>query len=128
MLAYNPGALRPFISEMSWALFSAYRAIISHAVVKIEMLKAGLDDPKIINSTYLHDLLKAVLPHHSAYISEHWDRVSHFLLEELETRLLNEIRNMLQGIEADRTSIAQAAEILKESNKVMDSISQTAPV
>ena len=39
----SAAAARPYVSEMAWALFSAYQAIVSVAVLKQQILKSGLD-------------------------------------------------------------------------------------
>ncbi len=37
----------------------------------------------------------------------------HFLLEELEDRLLSELRNILDGVQADQAAAQKAKDILK---------------
>ena len=66
-------------------------------------------------------LVKVALPHHVQYIDKVGEAGYHNLLEELEGRLLDELRKMLAGVEADKASVEQAAEILKRSNELLDS-------
>ena len=49
----------------------------------------------------------------------------HYLLEELDAKLLSEFQKMLAGVEADKASIEQAAEILKQSNEVLNQVSSS---
>lgn len=115
---------RPFVSPMAWALFSAYRAIAMQAVAKLEIIKLGIGAKDILDKDAIAKLVKAALPHHEAYIDKFGDAAYHYLLDELETRLLDELQKMLAGVEADRASVEQAAEILRRSNELMDSAKQ----
>lgn len=114
-LSYSEKA-RPFISPMAWALFSAYQSIVIHAVAKLEIIRSGIDAKDILNKDAIEKLIKAALPHHGTYIDKFGDTAYHYLLEELEARLLDELRKMLAGVEADKASVDQAAEILSRSN------------
>jgi hypothetical protein len=116
---------RPFVSEMTWAIFSAYRSILSVAVAKMHLLKSGLDMPKVIDEESVRRLVTAVLPHHAAFVADHDSGAYHYLLEELESRLLHELRRVLQGAESDKEAIKQAGEILRESERIMGSIAES---
>jgi hypothetical protein len=114
---------RPHVSPMVWALFCTYQAIVVLAVVKLQIIKLGIDvDPKkLIDKDVTTNLIKAALPHHSEYIDQVGEAGYHYLLEELEVRLLDELRKMLEGVEADKTSVEQAAKIVKLSNELLES-------
>jgi hypothetical protein len=118
---------RPFVSQIAWALFLAYHAVLSLAVMKLHFLKSGLDNPKILDSEAVTKLIQVALPHQIEYIKKFGSGASYYLLDELESRLLEELHKMLQGAEADQASVEQAAAILKEAERVMESISQSAP-
>jgi hypothetical protein len=115
---------RPFVSPMTWALFRAYQTIVMTAVVKLQIMKTGVG-AKLLNKGHISELIKAALPHQTGFVDKFGDTGYHYLLEELEERLLDEMRKMLAGIEADKASIVQAAEILRLSNNVMDSVKQS---
>jgi hypothetical protein len=123
----NASKARPFVTQIAWALFSAYQAIVSLAVIKLEILKAGLDMPEVLNKEAVAKLIEVALPHHADYITKYDTGSYYYLLDELELRLLEELQKMLQGVESDKASIEQAAAILKESEHLMKSISQSAP-
>lgn len=118
----NASKARPFISPLSWALYSAYRAICHHTTLKLHMLKCGLDIDKVesLNAEGVTKLVKVVLPHQTEYIEKHGSRAFHYLLEELEDSLLHEIDNILQGKQSDKESIERAGLILKESERFME--------
>lgn len=119
----NASKMRPFVSEMSWAIFSAYQAILLFAVTKLKMITAGLDAPEIINTSGITKLVQAVLPHHSAYLEKYGASGFHYLIDELESSLLKELQNILKGEESDKESVKRAAAILQEAERVMETIS-----
>lgn len=109
---------RPFVTPMAWAHYSACQAIAMQAVVKFRMLKFGVGNPDVIDKDTTKKLVMAALPHHVAYIEKYGDTGYAYLLQELENRLLEELRKMLEGAETDRASVERAAEILRLSNDV----------
>lgn len=119
----NASKMRPFVSEMSWAIFSAYQAILLFAVTKLKMITAGLDAPELINTSGITKLVQTVLPHHSAYLEKYGASGFHYLIDELESSLLKELQNILKGEESDKESVKRAAAILQEAERVMETIS-----
>lgn len=117
---------RPFVSEMAWAIFSAYRSMLSVAVIKMQLLKTGLDIPKVIDEEGVRRLITIALPHQADFVAKHDTGAYHYLLEEMETRLLAELLKGLQGTESDKETVRKAGEILRESERVMSSISESA--
>lgn len=118
---------RPFVSPLAWALFSAYQAILIFAVFRLNMLKAGLNIPKAVDSEAVIKLVKAALPRRIDYITEYGVKGFHHLIDELEDHLLEEMKRMLEGEESDKATVKQAAGILKEAERVMGSVFQPAP-
>lgn len=115
---------RPFVSPMAWALFSAYQAIAMQAVFKLQIIKAGIDAKNLLDKDSVAKLVKAALPHQASYVDKYGEAGYHYLLEELEDSLLKEFQKMLAGAEADKAGIEQAAEIVKQSNEIMNSAKQ----
>ena len=121
----SAAAARPYVSEMAWALFSAYQAIVSVAVLKQQILKSGLDMTEIVDIDTIKRLVAAALPHQAEFVAKHDTGAYHYLLDELESRLLGELRTVLEGVDSDKASVKQAAEILKESERVMTSLAHS---
>ncbi len=113
---------RPFVSPMVWAVYSAYCSIAMAAVTRLQILKAGLGPSDYLDHEKIAKLIKTALPHQSAFVDTYGAEGYHFLLEELEEKLLREIDAMLAGVESDKSSIDHAANILKESKEVMKSL------
>jgi len=109
---------RPYVSLMAWATFSAIHAVSMHAVIRWHILKSGLGNKDFSKTESINKLLKTALPHQATYVDTHGSDGYHFLLEELDTKLLSELRAMLAGGEADKVNLEQAAEILKQSNEL----------
>jgi hypothetical protein len=114
---------RPFVSPMAWATYSAIQAITMHAVIRLHLLQGGLGTKDFINNDAINKLVKTVLPHQAGYIDKYGPAGYHYLLEELDVKIINELQAMLAGVEADKASIEQAAEIVKQSNEVVKQIS-----
>ena len=111
---------RPFVSPIAWALFSAYKAVLSFSYLQLKILELGIEDAgKFFNTENVKTLLKAALPHQTENIDKYDSTAYHFLLDELEEKLLGELRKMLEGVETDEAIIAQSAKIMKEVDKVV---------
>lgn len=109
---------RPFVTPLVWAVFSAINAITMYSVMRWQVLKGGLGAIDIADRKAIEKLVVAALPHYAEYLEKNGPSVYHYVLEALDTRLLEEIQNMLSGVEGDKASIAQAAEIVRQANKL----------
>jgi len=109
---------RPFLSPMVWATFSALQAVVMHAVMRWHILKSGLGAKDFMDNEAISKLIKVALPHYSDYIDKLGPSAYYYVLEALDDQLLKEIQQMLSGVEADKSSIERAAEILRQSNAV----------
>lgn len=116
---------RPFLSPLAWAYYSAYQAIVIQYAMKFETLKIGVEFPEeYLNSEGVKKLVKAVLPHQSGYLDKYGSRAFYYLLDEIESLLLSELQNMQKGVESDKENAERAAAILKESDRLMESITK----
>ena len=111
---------RPFVSPLAWAYYAAYEAIVLHAVVRLQMLKNGVNMPEVIDTEGVSKLVKLALPNQLEYIKRHGPSAFHFLLEELESKLLGAFQLMLKGQEADKDTLENAAAIIKQSESLRD--------
>lgn len=105
---------RPFVSPLAWAYYSAYSSVVSGAYFQVKAFESGLANmSEIFNHQHIKDLLKAALPHQASLIDQHGSTAGYFLLDELEERLLTELRKMLEGNDLDKADLVQSAEIMK---------------
>lgn len=111
------GALeRPFVSPLSWALFSAYRTVLVHAWAKIKILTVGADEPeKIFTYEPMRKMLTEAIPDKSAFILTADPAHFHMLLDELEVAILSELGRMMDGEEDDQQAVRRAAAITKSA-------------
>jgi hypothetical protein len=110
---------RPFVSPLAWALYSAYSAIIFHAVLRLKILQCGINKD-FIDSDGIKKIVKIALPHQANYIDKYGASAFHYLLDELESNLLVELSKILKGIDSDNESLEKAASILKEADRLME--------
>lgn len=106
---------RPFVSPLAWAIYTAIVAIVANGVMRWHVAQGGLGAKDFSDHVALAKMIKAAMPEYSNYIDEQGVSGLHFLVDKLEVKLLAEFRAMMSGAEADRSSVEQAAEILKYS-------------
>ena len=110
---------RPFLSELAWALFSAYSSILSTAVIRLEILKIGVNQDFTKEGSVLK-VVKLALPNYKNYIDEHGVDGLHHLLEILETSILTELKATLEDIDSDQSNVERAAKILAASEELLN--------
>jgi hypothetical protein len=110
---------QPFVSQLAWAYYFAYIVIIRSACIQAEALRAGLEEPQqYLDVERIKEVLKAALPHKSQFIETSQPGAFHGLLDELEERLLAELKSMLEGRDLDEAALVQAKHILDASKKL----------
>ena len=113
----NTDTCRLYVSEETWATFVAYKQVIFFAVTKMNMLEIGDDGTKIIEVDEIVAMVKAVLPHQSSFIEEHGVSSLDFLVEEMESKLFNQLKSELHGSLAGKEGIDRASAIMKHAQK-----------
>lgn len=100
---------RPFLNPLSWALFSAYRTLLTVPAMIILALRAG-GDTTLLKLDEVRDLVRKALPEYGQFIEDYPWGLSH-LIGPLEEKLLNALRDDLAGVQIDEASVQQAAAI-----------------
>ncbi len=86
--------------------------MVASAVAK--SLASGLENvDKLVKLDAANKILKAALPHQSEYIDEYGFKGYHYLLDELEEKLMLALRQTLDGEDLDQESISRSAKIIK---------------
>ncbi len=116
---------RPFLSPLSWAFYAAYEAIVFGAYARAKVLEIGYDATDSLDFKPLRDILIAALPHQKNFIEKNDAAAYYHLLDELEAKLMIELRHNLDGDAEDQQRVEQAVTILsyvaKESeNKAIE--------
>ncbi len=109
---------RLYLSPLSWAYFSAYQAIVMYAVVQMEMLKNGLNKPKLLKSEHVVKLANAALPGYEHYLAEHGTSGAFYLLDELESKLIAELRFTIKEGAGVSVNVEQVSAILGAVDEV----------
>jgi hypothetical protein len=110
---------QPFVSEIAWAYFFAYLVIIRSACIRAEFLRAGIEEPEeLLDVRKVKEVLKAALPDQSQFIEKSQPVAFHDLLDELEEKLLAELRKTLEGRDLDEAALDQAKNIIEASNRL----------
>lgn len=124
-LSIDASKARPFVSENTWALFSAYQAMLSLAVTKAKLLQNELYIGfEFIITEHVSKLIEVALPHRTKGLQELGELFHHYLLEELKSRILEELQKILNGEESDKETIERAAKIRSYVEKVTKSSSE----
>jgi hypothetical protein len=101
------------VPELAWAYFSAYTTIIVGSNIQFIALKSGIPDADtLITDENVKKIIKAALPHQAKFVDENSQEAYFFLLEEIELRLLAELRKIVEGREADKAAAQHAQEIM----------------
>lgn len=117
--AYVAREEQPFVSQLAWAYYFAYTAIIHSACILAASLRAGIEEPAtMLDLEKIKEVLKAALPKKSQFIESSQPSAFHDLLDELEEKLLAELKNMLEGRDLDAAAIVQARHIVDATNKL----------
>jgi hypothetical protein len=106
--------LRPFLSPLSWAYYKAYKSILVNDIIKFSVLKIGIGKDILKEDNSLKKLLEITLPDKIEYINSENTKSFYYLLEILENRLLDELKNFLKGIENTKESIELANSIIQQ--------------
>lgn len=109
---------RPFLSPMTWALFSVYRQVLNLPAFQVMIMRTGVDQKIIADTKPILDMVRVALPHYSDYLDQFGTSGLSLLIDDLEERLLGEIVASLESTASDDKTVAQAAAILKAVQKV----------
>jgi hypothetical protein len=81
--------------------------------MRLKLLTTGMENVhEILDEKNTKKLLKSALPHQAEYIDKYDAGAYHFLLDELEEKLLAELKKAIDGSEIDQASIERADEII----------------
>jgi hypothetical protein len=118
-LSNNPAKNeRPFVSALAWAYFFAYMTIVSIAFASLKLAEIGTQNlSELFARDSIRNLLKAVLPHQSEFIDRNEPNTYHYLLDEIELKLLTELQKILRGEDQDSAGIEQAARIMEMARR-----------
>jgi hypothetical protein len=105
---------RPFVSEIAWAYFSAYTSILMFSMVQYQILRGRIKDAhKYVKDEAIKNIIKTALPHQVDFVNKYEPETYYFLLEDIESLLLQELKKILDGSEIDANDAQKAKKLLK---------------
>ena len=116
--AYDAHAARLFVTPLAWALFSGYRTILSYTAVQLFVLRTGVGEDVLHKPQNLYPVLIEAMPDWKERIERHGINSFLYALEELENRLLSELRRSLEGADNDEAEVTHATNIINKINEL----------
>jgi hypothetical protein len=107
-----PDKEQPFLDPLSWALFSAYRQVLSTAALILLLIKTGHGRDMLKDDATLSKPIRAALPGYDSFLDEHGLAGMMLLVQPLEEKLLEALRGSLEGKATDQQTIKQAGQII----------------
>jgi hypothetical protein len=115
---------QPYLSDLAWALFDAYKTVVAFAIAQRHILVNGMEG-NLLNAHQLVRLLTIALPDQAAEIERQGDMAGARFLPQLGQNLLIELKRILDGKADDEAGITRAAELITRSRavqSVMDNV------
>ena len=109
---------RPFVTPMVWAVYIAIVAITTQYILRWKVLKLGIGPKDYVDHEGVKKVIVAVLPHYAKYLDDAGPDAYYYVLEALDSRLLEEIALMLSGAASDQAAVQRAAEIVRLATKI----------
>lgn len=110
-IARQAHSTRPYLSDLAWALYTAYMAVFTTAYAKLQLLSRGIDGREFFQFAAVQEMLVTALPDMKRDIEASGHQGYHKWVETLRLRILEELRRTLAGQEENKDSVRQAAEI-----------------
>lgn len=105
---------QPYLSDLAWAIFYAYKNIVAFAFVRKQVIISGLSGSASLTQNPIARLLKAALPDRASEIESYGDIAAAKLMPELTASLIVELKRIIEGKEDDMAGAARAAEVLAQ--------------
>lgn len=123
-LGSSAASARPHLSDLAWALYSAYTTVFIVSASKLKFLSEGIDARKFFDFAATDKVLTVALPEYEAFITKFSHAGYGQLVEVLTKKLLAELRDVIAGKEQDAQGIARASEILKASDQANEKMAE----
>ncbi len=122
-IKYDPSVdkVRPLVPQLVWAMFSAYRSALSHPVLLLMALKAGVGSKLMADPKPTIDLVKSILPHYEKVFDKFGANAFPEVLEELREKLLLEIVRSFDDPSSDDDDAKRSSQILAAVSRVEES-------
>lgn len=116
-IGVGSASARPYLSDLAWALYSAYMTVFIVAASQIKLLSEGVDARKFFDFAATDKVLISALPDWELFIKQHGHSGYGQLVSVLSDKILIELRSAIAGEEQGAESVRRASEILKASEQ-----------
>ena len=113
----NPQSLRPYVSELGWAYYEAYSAIISFYTMRQKVLELGAPAKILNDEKNLKSVILKAMPHQAALYDKFDPVYPWIFLEPLRESILVEVKKMISGEEESKADLQLANDILQSLEK-----------
>jgi hypothetical protein len=118
---------RPFLTPLAWARFTAYRNAVNYPLIQLKMMKGGIKGVYLADPKPLLDAIKNVLPKFTAFVDEHGTASLPYVIDDIESLILDEIMNSLSNGPTDQLHVQRAAKIIAYVTAFEEQSSPRAP-
>ncbi len=117
-IAVKAATAEPYLTVGAWALYKAYVGILYYDALRLLTLKHGFDPVKFTTDEELRKTVVKALPWSEKYVEQHGSSGYHFLLEGIESALMDELRAIVDGRKDDLLAVERAMKILGAVNQL----------
>ena len=103
---------QPYLKISAWAFYKAYTGILSYDYMRLLTLKHGFDPQIFTTDEKLKEAVLGALPDRDEFVGRYGASAYHYLLDDLESKLMAELRAIVEGREEDALTIRRAQAIL----------------
>ncbi len=111
---------RPFVSPLTWALFSTYRSVVVDPVFRFGVIKAGGSPQFIKDNSDLVEAVKEALPHQGDFIEKYGAEALAHLVDELREKLFRELTAGLSNADWNVREWEQAHRVVQALDRMAD--------
>ena len=121
---YALGEYRPFVTEQSWALFSAIQSFYAARVAKCAVLRAGNAEMarRLWHADSERKLIETIIPAQLDAYDRNPFEVENTFAETVRSELLNELRRGLSGGHTGAEAVHDARAILSATEETMRTV------
>lgn len=103
---------QPYLTISAWAFYKAYVGILSYDYMRLLTLKHGFDPQKFTTDEKLREQVLLALPGMNEFVKKYGASAYHYLLDDLESKLMLELRAIVEGKGEDELAVKRAQAIL----------------
>lgn len=104
---------QPYLTVSAWAFYKAYVGILSYDFMRLLTLKHGFDPGKFTTDEKLREAVLLALPEMEGFVGKYGVTAYHHLLDDLESKLMSELRAIAEGKGEDELAVKRAQAILE---------------